>query len=50
MFGDVVLIRSWGRIGTKGRLQETVVVQQSQGEAILRHWQLKKERRGYGTT
>ncbi|MBD1203601.1 MAG: WGR domain-containing protein [Rhodobacteraceae bacterium] len=47
LFGEVVLIRRWGRIGTKGRWQETVLVQQSEGEVMLRIWQQRKERRGY---
>lgn len=47
LFGEVVLIRNWGRIGTQGRLKETVLAQHSEGEAALRHWQQRKERRGY---
>lgn len=47
LFGEAVLIRRWGRIGTKGRLHETVLGQQSEGEFMLRSWQHRKERRGY---
>lgn len=36
LFGEAVLIRRWGRIGTNGRLQEMVLGQQAEGEIILR--------------
>lgn len=47
LFEEAVLIRRWGRIGTKGRVHERVLGQQSEGEVMLRSWQQRKERRGY---
>lgn len=47
LFGEMVLIRRWGRIGTEGRRKETVLAGQSDGEFTLRIWQKKKEQRGY---
>lgn len=47
LFGEVVLIRRWGRIGTEGRHQETILAGRSEGAEKLRSWQECKERKGY---
>jgi predicted DNA-binding WGR domain protein len=47
LFGDLVLIRHWGRIGTQGRIFQTIMENHSDGERSLQHWHQKKHRRGY---
>jgi predicted DNA-binding WGR domain protein len=49
LFGEVVLTRRWGRIGTEGRSQETLVTNQSVGVSALQEWHRRKQRRGYLT-
>jgi predicted DNA-binding WGR domain protein len=49
LFGEVVLIRRWGRIGTKGRSHETLLTDQSVGVSALQEWHERKQRRGYLT-
>ncbi|WP_404294473.1 WGR domain-containing protein (plasmid) [Microvirga sp. RSM25] len=47
LFGDVALIREWGRIGTVG--QRTTELHESEGSAMeaLEVWLHRKQRRGY---
>lgn len=47
LFGEVVLVRQWGRIGTSGRRSETVVADQEEGRAVLSRWSRQKRARGY---
>ena len=47
LFGEVMLIRRWGRIGTQGRVFQSVMESQTDGERSLQHWHQKKRRRGY---
>lgn len=47
LFGEVMLIRRWGRIGTQGSVFQTVMENQSDGERSLQYWHQKKHRRGY---
>jgi predicted DNA-binding WGR domain protein len=47
LFGEMVLIRRWGRIGTEGRRQESLLADPSDGMRSLQEWRQKKQRRGY---
>lgn len=47
LFGEVVLVRQWGRIGTLGRRSETIVVDPEEGGAALSRWCRRKRARGY---
>ena len=49
LFGDVALIREWGRIGTAG--QRRIELHESEGRAMeaLETWLRRKQRRGYVT-
>ncbi|NGQ93330.1 WGR domain-containing protein [Rhodobacter sp. HX-7-19] len=47
LFGEVVLVRRWGRIGTRGRVFQSVMESQTDGERSLQYWHQKKHRRGY---
>lgn len=47
LFGEVMLIRRWGRIGTQGSVLQTVMEDHCDGELLLQYWQQKKHRRGY---
>lgn len=47
LFGEMVLIRRWGRIGTEGRRQECFLADTSDGMRSLQEWCQKKQRRGY---
>lgn len=47
LFGQPVLIRSWGRIGTEGRRKESLLADPLDGELLLTEWSQKKQRRGY---
>ena len=47
LFGEVMLIRRWGRIGTQGRVFQSVMESQTDGERSLQYWHQKKHRRGY---
>jgi predicted DNA-binding WGR domain protein len=49
LFGDVALIREWGRIGTAG--QRRIELHESEGSAMeaLETWLRRKQRRGYVT-
>lgn len=47
LFGEVVLVRRWGRIGTRGRVFQSVMESQTDGERSLQRWHQKKRRGGY---
>jgi predicted DNA-binding WGR domain protein len=49
LFGDVALIREWGRIGTTG--QRKIELYETEGSAMeaLKIWLRRKQRRGYIT-
>lgn len=47
LFGEVVLVRRWGRIGTRGRVFQSVMESQTDGERSLQYWHQKKSRGGY---
>lgn len=48
LFGEIVLIRQWGRIGTLGRRSETIIRDPEEGSAALSRWCQRKRARGYG--
>jgi predicted DNA-binding WGR domain protein len=47
LFGDIALIREWGRLGTAGRRR--IELHETEGSAIeaLETWLRRKQRRGY---
>lgn len=47
LFGGVVLLRHWGRIGGKGRTCRQWFATPAEAWAEAAHWQARKERRGY---
>ena len=47
LFGEVVLIRRWGRIGTEGQRREVVLPDHETGQADLTRWVRRKQGRGY---
>lgn len=47
LFGELLLVRQWGRIGTKGRRAEAVVRNPEEGHAALALWCKRKRARGY---
>lgn len=47
LFGEVVLVRSWGRIGTRGQHLEVLVPDAQAGKAALLAWSRRKQGRGY---
>jgi predicted DNA-binding WGR domain protein len=47
LFGDVTLIREWGRIGQPGRGRIELYESQSRAVEALETWLRRKRRRGY---
>ena len=47
LFGEIVLIRRWGRIGTAGQQSETPVPSRDAGLAALIRAARRRRRRGY---
>ena len=47
LFGELVLIRRWGRIGTTGQQSEIIVLDRGDGEVALSRWARRKLARGY---
>lgn len=47
LFGEVVLVRRWGRIGTFGQSRQTVLTDIAAGEAAMAKCCAAKRRRGY---
>ena len=47
LFGEVMLIRRWGRIGTAGRMAGTVMACPDAARRALTMWHMRKLRRGY---
>lgn len=47
LFGETLLVRHWGRIGTKGRQKIQSFPDQEQAEAALSKLAWQKTRRGY---
>jgi predicted DNA-binding WGR domain protein len=49
LFGDVALIREWGRIGTAGQRKIELYDNESRAVEELEAWLRRKQRRGYIT-
>ena len=47
LFGEVALVREWGRIGSPGRVQVTAYATPEEAENALRRVERQKVRRGY---
>ena len=47
LFGEVALVREWGRIGSPGRVQVTAYATPEEAEAAFRRVGHQKARRGY---
>lgn len=48
LFGDVALVREWGRRGCSGRRRLDIYGDQQTAAEALQDWLLRKIRRGYG--
>ncbi len=49
LFGDVALVRTWGRIGSPGRQSQEFFREHAKARVALEIWRLRKQRRGYVT-
>lgn len=49
LFGDVALVREWGRIGTLGRRRLDLYANAAQAQEALRRLAASKLRRGYSS-
>ena len=47
LFGDVCLIRRWGRIGTRGQMRSMSFSREDEAMALFAKIQRQKVRRGY---
>jgi predicted DNA-binding WGR domain protein len=47
LFGGVVLVRSWGRIGRRGQQRRNWFPDHAAAETERARWQTRKLRRGY---
>ncbi len=47
LFGKVVLVRRWGRIGTSGRVRLDEFGAEGEAKAAMHRLELRKVRRGY---
>jgi predicted DNA-binding WGR domain protein len=47
LFGDAVLVRAWGRIGSLGRQRLDLYATADQAGEALEDWLARKTRRGY---
>ncbi len=50
LFGEVAVVRCWGRIGTRGRVMGITYPDAEQASAALVKLEKTKRRRGYVTT
>lgn len=50
LFGEVAVVRCWGRIGTRGRVMAITYPDAEQASAALVKLENTKRRRGYVTT
>ena len=49
LFGEVALMRHWGRIGTRGQGMMVTLADEAQAVAALGRLDRQKRRRGYGS-
>ncbi|MGO4574146.1 WGR domain-containing protein [Microvirga sp. 2TAF3] len=47
LFGDLALIREWGRIGTAGQRKVELYENEESAAVSFQKWLLRKQRRGY---
>ncbi len=48
LFGDLVLVRAWGGLGSNlGQVRQTVVGSEEEGERLLRGIERRRRQRGY---
>jgi predicted DNA-binding WGR domain protein len=47
LFGDVSLVREWGRVGTAGRRKVELYEDEGRALEALEDWLLRKQKRGY---
>ncbi len=47
LFGDIALVREWGRLGTRGRRRLDLYQARAQAREALESWLDRKLRRGY---
>ena len=47
LFGDVCLVRRWGRIGTRGQMKAMSFASEDEAMALFAKIQRQKARRGY---
>ena len=47
LFGDMALVREWGRVGSLGRVVASIFIQRDLGGEALDVWLARKARRGY---
>lgn len=50
LFGDVALVREWGRLGTQGRRRLDLFREHAKASEALETWLSRKIRRGYPVT
>jgi len=48
LFGDMTLVREWGRIGQRGRQRIEMHQTEDKAAEALESWLRRKQRRGYG--
>lgn len=48
LFGEIALVRTWGRIGTMGQQKSLVFSGATEASSALEKLALQKRRRGYG--
>lgn len=47
LFGDIALVREWGRLGHRPRRRVELHASPDEAEEALEHWLARKKRRGY---
>jgi predicted DNA-binding WGR domain protein len=47
LFGEVSVVRSWGRIGTRGQMMVNSFANEDQAQALLQALMREKLRKGY---
>ena len=49
LFGDIALVREWGRLGHRPHRRVELHASPDKAEEALEHWLARKKRRGYAT-
>jgi len=50
LFGDIALVREWGRLGHRPRRRVELHATSDKAEEALEHWLARKKRRGYSVS